>query len=116
VAVNKSLLSAWSEAERLAADAEEVLFSKALNATHPCDYPSQQEVERARDLRRNAIELVHQVLADVQAAAELVALKTRPTPSTPASTAAYRGAETTGEGNERTQESAGPLGPGAARG
>lgn len=58
MAINKSLLFAWSEAERLAANAEEVLFSKALKATHPGDYPSQQEVERARELRLHAIELV----------------------------------------------------------
>lgn len=116
MAVNKSLLSAWSEAERLAGDAEHVLFTKTLKAASPGEYPSQQEIERARDLRLHAIELVHQVLADVQAAAELVALKTQASPNVEATRAAHHRAEFPGERNGRPQESPGPLGASTSRG
>lgn len=112
--LNQPLLSAWREAEALAAEAEQVLFTKALAATDPSGYPTRQEIQRARDLRLLAVQLVHQVLADVQATAEAVAFKIQPISGTPAAMPARRRAESVDERDGRSQEGAGPPGARAA--
>jgi hypothetical protein len=68
-----SLLSDWSTAERLAAEAEHALVTKTSNASGPGSFPSPLEFHRARQLRQEAIELMHQVLAHLKAVADEMA-------------------------------------------
>jgi hypothetical protein len=93
VQFNKSLLSNWSAAERRAAAAERSLISTTASGT--C--PSPKEIELAKKLRLEAVELMHQVLEHLDAVASAVAAQTALLSDGPAT--GHLPAESAGERN-----------------
>lgn len=53
-----SPVAAWEHAERLAAEAEQQLFDRTLDASEPPQFPSADEIANVRALRRRASELM----------------------------------------------------------
>ena len=66
---NNSLFAAWSEAERQAREAERQLYELIL--TQEGRPAGREDVERVRDLREHASDLMVEMLAGMRAEAQL---------------------------------------------
>ena len=77
--LHSQLFIASQEAARLATAAEHVLYDKAARAAAPADMPTEEEVLRALELRKQAVARLNEMLANMKVSVQAI----RPAGSSP---------------------------------